>query len=97
MAETHQALVANQLRDRTVLQTDGGFKTGLDVVKAALLGADSFGSVSYTHLVWKTPRFDIAEFNPVISMHGSDSQSLDNMLELMIAGGMDLLLSLIHI
>ena len=43
VAETHQALVANQLRDRTVLQTDGGFKTGLDVVKAALLGADSFG------------------------------------------------------
>ena len=44
--------------------------------------------------VWKTPRFDIAEFNPVISMHGSDSQSLDNMLELMIAGGMDLLQAL---
>ncbi|OCG81497.1 glutamate synthase, partial [Xanthomonas euvesicatoria] len=30
--------------------------------------------------VWQTPRFDIAEFDPVISMHGSDSQSLDNML-----------------
>ncbi len=43
LAESHQALVANNLRDRTVLQTDGGFKTGLDVVKAALLGADSFG------------------------------------------------------
>ena len=43
VAESHQALVANHLRDRTVLQTDGGFKTGLDVVKAALLGADSFG------------------------------------------------------
>ena len=26
--------------------------------------------------VWKTPRFDIGEFDPVISMHGSDSQSL---------------------
>ena len=43
LAESHQALVANDLRDRTILQTDGGFKTGLDVVKAALLGADSFG------------------------------------------------------
>ncbi|KRG72010.1 glutamate synthase large subunit [Pseudoxanthomonas dokdonensis] len=43
VAESHQALVGNQLRDRTVLQTDGGLKTGLDVVKAALLGADSFG------------------------------------------------------
>ncbi|KER88129.1 glutamate synthase [Xanthomonas arboricola pv. celebensis] len=44
--------------------------------------------------VWQTPRFDIAEFDPVISMHGSDSQSLDNMLELLIAGGMDLLQAL---
>ncbi|MDR2871280.1 MAG: glutamate synthase large subunit [Xanthomonadaceae bacterium] len=44
--------------------------------------------------VWKTPRFDIGEFDPVISMHGSDSQSLDNMLELLIAGGMDLLQAL---
>ncbi|UNK59054.1 glutamate synthase large subunit [Pseudoxanthomonas daejeonensis] len=43
VAESHQALVANDLRDRTILQTDGGLKTGLDVVKAALLGADSFG------------------------------------------------------
>jgi len=44
--------------------------------------------------VWKTPKFDIAEFNPVISMHGSDSQSLDNMLELLTSGGMDLLQAL---
>ncbi|HBK47350.1 MAG TPA: glutamate synthase large subunit, partial [Xanthomonadaceae bacterium] len=44
--------------------------------------------------VWKTPRFDIAEFDPVISMHGSDSQSLDNMLELLVCGGMDILQAL---
>ena len=43
VAEAHQALLANDLRGRTLLQTDGGLKTGLDVVKAALLGADSFG------------------------------------------------------
>ncbi|MER2176087.1 MAG: glutamate synthase-related protein, partial [Stenotrophomonas maltophilia] len=43
VAESHQALVANDLRGRTLLQTDGGLKTGLDVIKAALLGADSFG------------------------------------------------------
>ncbi|AXI84377.1 glutamate synthase large subunit [Xylella taiwanensis] len=43
VAEVHQALVANGLRERTILQTDGGLKTGLDVVKAALLGANSFG------------------------------------------------------
>ncbi|HEY0179396.1 MAG TPA: glutamate synthase large subunit, partial [Dokdonella sp.] len=43
LAETHQTLVLNGLRERVVVQTDGGLKTGLDVVKAAILGADSFG------------------------------------------------------
>ena len=43
LAETHQTLVRNGLRDRVIVQTDGGLKTGLDVVKAAILGADSFG------------------------------------------------------
>ena len=43
LAETHQTLQANNLRDRVRLQTDGGLKTGLDVVKAAILGAESFG------------------------------------------------------
>jgi glutamate synthase (NADPH) large chain len=43
LAEAHQTLVRQGLRQRVILQTDGGLKTGLDVVKAALLGADSFG------------------------------------------------------
>ncbi|MEZ5462909.1 glutamate synthase large subunit [Dokdonella sp.] len=43
LAETHQTLVMNGLRDRVIVQTDGGLKTGLDVIKAAILGADSFG------------------------------------------------------
>jgi len=43
LAETHQTLRLNDLRHRVRLQTDGGLKTGLDVVKAALLGAESFG------------------------------------------------------
>ena len=43
LAETHQTLRANDLRHRVRLQTDGGLKTGLDVVKAALIGAESFG------------------------------------------------------
>ncbi len=43
LAETHQTLVANDLRDKVRLQTDGGLKTGLDVIKAAILGAESFG------------------------------------------------------
>jgi glutamate synthase (NADPH/NADH) large chain len=43
LAETHQTLLGNDLRDKVRIQTDGGLKTGLDVVKAALLGAESFG------------------------------------------------------
>ncbi|MBQ4814080.1 glutamate synthase large subunit [Pseudoalteromonas luteoviolacea] len=43
LAETQQALVENGLRHRIRLQTDGGLKTGLDIIKAAILGAESFG------------------------------------------------------
>ena len=43
LSETHQVLRANDLRHRVRLQTDGGLKTGLDVIKAAMLGAESFG------------------------------------------------------
>jgi len=43
IAETHQTLVMNDLRSRAVLQTDGGLKTGRDVVIAALLGAEEMG------------------------------------------------------
>jgi glutamate synthase domain-containing protein 3 len=43
LAETHQVLVKNDLRSRTILQTDGQMRTGRDVVIAALLGAEEFG------------------------------------------------------
>ncbi|WP_341503206.1 glutamate synthase large subunit [Gallaecimonas sp. GXIMD4217] len=43
LAESHQALIREGLRDQVTLQVDGGLKTGRDVIKAALLGADSFG------------------------------------------------------
>ncbi|WP_018232855.1 glutamate synthase large subunit [Thioalkalivibrio thiocyanodenitrificans] len=43
LSEAHVTLRANDLRDKVRLQTDGGLKTGLDVVKAAILGAESFG------------------------------------------------------
>ncbi|MBI1902978.1 MAG: glutamate synthase large subunit [Planctomycetia bacterium] len=43
IAETHQTLVLNDLRSRVILQTDGGLKTGRDVVIAACLGAEEFG------------------------------------------------------
>ncbi|MBW0001399.1 MAG: glutamate synthase large subunit, partial [Verrucomicrobia bacterium] len=42
VAETHQVLMLNGLRNRVVLRADGGMKTGLDIVYAALLGAEEF-------------------------------------------------------
>jgi len=43
VAETQQVLVANGLRSRIVLQTDGQLKTGRDAAIATLLGAEEFG------------------------------------------------------
>jgi len=43
LSEAQQVLRANGLRHKVRLQTDGGLKTGLDVIKAAILGAESFG------------------------------------------------------
>ncbi|MFS3136466.1 glutamate synthase large subunit [Gluconacetobacter sacchari] len=43
LAEAHQVLMLNRLRHRVKLRTDGGLKTGRDVVIAAMLGAEEFG------------------------------------------------------
>jgi glutamate synthase (NADPH/NADH) large chain len=43
LAETQQALLDSELRDRVVIQTDGQMRTGRDIVIAALLGADEMG------------------------------------------------------
>jgi glutamate synthase (NADPH) large chain len=43
LVEAHHALVENGLRHKVRLQVDGGLKTGADIVKAAILGAESFG------------------------------------------------------
>ena len=43
LSEAHQVLTLNNLRDRVTLRTDGGVRTGRDVVVAALLGAEEFG------------------------------------------------------
>ncbi len=43
LAETQHALIANQLRDKIRVQTDGQLKTGRDLAVAALLGAEEFG------------------------------------------------------
>ncbi len=42
LAETHQTLLLNNLRNRVTLETDGKLMTGRDVVIAALLGAEEF-------------------------------------------------------
>ena len=42
LAEAHNALKVNHLREFVHLQTDGGLKTGVDVIKAAILGAESY-------------------------------------------------------
>ena len=43
LSETHQVLTLNRLRDKVLLRTDGGIKTGRDVVVAAMLGAEEYG------------------------------------------------------
>jgi glutamate synthase (ferredoxin) len=43
VADTHQTLVLNKLRDRIVVETDGQLKTGRDVAIATLLGAEEYG------------------------------------------------------
>ncbi len=43
LSEAHNALKANDLRKFITLQTDGGLKSGIDIVKASMLGAESFG------------------------------------------------------
>ncbi len=42
LIEAHNALKANNLRGQVTVETDGGLKTGLDVVKAAIFGAEEF-------------------------------------------------------
>jgi glutamate synthase (ferredoxin) len=43
LSETQQVLVANRLRERVSLRTDGGLRNGRDIIIAALLGAEEFG------------------------------------------------------
>jgi glutamate synthase (NADPH/NADH) large chain len=43
LTEAHQVLAMNNLRDRVVLRTDGGLRTGRDIVMAAMLGAEEYG------------------------------------------------------
>ena len=50
LSEVHQVLSLNNLRDKIILRTDGGLKTGRDIIIAAMLGAEEFG-IGTTSLV----------------------------------------------
>ena len=43
LSETHQALVLNNMRDKVLLEVDGGLRSAKDVIIATTLGADRFG------------------------------------------------------
>ena len=43
LTEAHQVLAMNRLRDRVTLRTDGGLRTGRDIVMAAMMGAEEYG------------------------------------------------------
>ncbi|MFZ5708763.1 MAG: glutamate synthase large subunit [Pseudomonadota bacterium] len=43
LTEAHQVLAMNRLRDRITLRTDGGLRTGRDIVIAAMMGAEEYG------------------------------------------------------
>ncbi|WP_170790273.1 glutamate synthase large subunit [Ruegeria lacuscaerulensis] len=43
LTEAHQVLAMNNLRDRVTLRTDGGLRTGRDIVMAAMMGAEEYG------------------------------------------------------
>ena len=71
VAETHQTLIRNGLRNKVVIETDGKLMSGRDVAIAAMLGAEEFGfataplvtlgcvmTVSYTHLFRLTKRLE---------------------------------------
>lgn len=38
-----QTLIENGLRERVILRVDGGFRSGVDVLMAAIMGADEYG------------------------------------------------------
>ena len=42
LSEAHQVLLLNGLRNRVTLRTDGGMKTGMDILMAAMMGAEEF-------------------------------------------------------
>ena len=67
ISEVHQVLSLNNLRDKVILRTDGGLKTGKDVVIAAMLGTKKFFIEAEKNRVLKKPfRYS----KPLVLIHG---------------------------
>jgi len=56
LADSQQALMGNGLRSRARLRVDGGFKTGRQVITAALLGADEYSFGTAAMITMQSPR-----------------------------------------
>ncbi len=63
LAETHQVLMMNGLRNRVTLRTDGGMKTGRDIVIAAMLGAEEYNFGTAAMIAASCAMFRVCHLN----------------------------------
>lgn len=63
LAETHQVLMMNGLRNRVTLRTDGGMKTGRDIIIAALLGAEEYNFGTAAMIAASCAMFRVCHLN----------------------------------
>ncbi|MBC2607211.1 glutamate synthase large subunit [Pelagicoccus albus] len=63
LAETHQVLMMNGLRNRVTLRTDGGMKTGRDIIIAAILGAEEFNFGTSAMIAASCAMFRVCHLN----------------------------------
>ncbi|MBK1879519.1 glutamate synthase large subunit [Pelagicoccus mobilis] len=63
LAETHQVLMMNGLRNRVTLRTDGGMKTGRDIIIAAILGAEEFNFGTAAMIAASCAMFRVCHLN----------------------------------
>ena len=63
LAETHQVLMMNDLRNRVTLRTDGGMKTGRDIIIAAILGAEEYNFGTAAMIAASCAMFRVCHLN----------------------------------
>ncbi len=63
LAETHQVLMMNGLRNRVTLRTDGGMKTGRDIILAAILGAEEYNFGTAAMIAASCAMFRVCHLN----------------------------------